>query len=318
MEHQDPPSLSAFTVFPNLPLELRILIWQKTLEPRVVEVTYDEETGFTTYSRLPMALQICKESRETVEPLYPCCFGSIFHPSRIRFNFALDTLYIDGIMEAELPHFLATFGEREINGIQTLALDEEAYAIPNELGEDYDITHGLRRAVGSLKGLKELLFVYDIENMEQITIDIGCGEQHDLVLYEDVPHELQEMCINPLMSPEDFAKEIAHQWKVPVCRPIIGWRRCPNAHPDEDWGRFGGFGYQPGLFDDSDTSMTLPTFLLHHMYMRGDDDYYVSSDDDDYDHDEANEDDEEHDGDGPTAEEDSWVDEESSDRESLD
>jgi hypothetical protein len=153
-----PPSPS-FTVFPNLPLELRCLIWEKTCEPRIVEVSYEDD-GFSSLSSVPMALRVCKESRDTVIHSYPLCFGSIFYPPKIRFNFTLDTLYIDNKIEEDIPHFFSTLREREISSLRFLAID--GYFVGPTSQYDVAFISNMRRAVKSLTGLKELLVVLTI------------------------------------------------------------------------------------------------------------------------------------------------------------
>jgi hypothetical protein len=224
-----PPSPS-FTVFPNLPLELRCLIWEKTCEPRIVEVSYEDD-GFSSLSSVPMALRVCKESRDTVIHSYPLCFGSIFYPPKIRFNFTLDTLYIDNKIEEDIPHFFSTLREREISSLRFLAID--GYFVGPTSQYDVAFISNMRRAVKSLTGLKELLVVFDLTVMTSRTL--GCGADHFLELFDDLPKELQEqnhkLHIDPLPCPEDLEKQEFHLWEAPVCRPVYGWRRCPVALP---------------------------------------------------------------------------------------
>jgi hypothetical protein len=114
MSDAPPSTLSSFTLFPNLPFELRSLIWKTSCESRMIEVAYDSYDGFTSNIPHPTALEVCQESRNAVINSYPLCFGSIFHPAKIRFNFAIDILYIDNCIEEEVAHLFSTFREREV------------------------------------------------------------------------------------------------------------------------------------------------------------------------------------------------------------
>ncbi len=144
---QEPLTNCTFTLFSTLPFELRCLIWKTTLTSRCVEVDYREEVGFTSHSKLPIALFISKESRDLVLPYYPVCFDGLFSESRVRFNFAIDTLYIDLGSEDSLPHLFDTFTPLEIDSLRYLALDESYHS---EYG-GY-VVKGIRRIVSKLTG----------------------------------------------------------------------------------------------------------------------------------------------------------------------
>lgn len=61
-------SSQTFQLFPQLPKELRLRIWEYTAQHRVVEIIWHQTTMlsheyFTSDSRLPSTLQVCRESR---------------------------------------------------------------------------------------------------------------------------------------------------------------------------------------------------------------------------------------------------------------
>ncbi|TVY59257.1 hypothetical protein LSUE1_G009434 [Lachnellula suecica] len=95
----------SFTLFPQLPLELRLKIWQHILPaPRTVNIQYKMKydkfdgktvgsfTGWTSPTPIPLGLRICRESRDETLKHYQRSFGSYFHPSKIYFDFSKDTL----------------------------------------------------------------------------------------------------------------------------------------------------------------------------------------------------------------------------------
>ena len=56
------PQSPNFSLFPKLPFELRCLIWEKTYELRIVEVSYEDDSFF-----LPARLQWLYESASNRE-----------------------------------------------------------------------------------------------------------------------------------------------------------------------------------------------------------------------------------------------------------
>jgi hypothetical protein len=215
-------NLNNFTLFPKLPVEIRCMIWTAMCEPRAVELEHDEELE-TFYSKAhsapyPLALEICQESRNAIINEYPLCFGSIFYPATTRFNFKLDTLYISEELWEDLPNLFSLFRENEINNLQHIALDE-FYVTQYELENPWHPA-GLRRALKALKALKEVQIVFHIRDMAPNAYLEGCGEDHALVLYQNLPEYLDCFLIDPL--PNEIKDGI---WDGPY-RPIYGWRKC--------------------------------------------------------------------------------------------
>lgn len=60
------PYLTSFTKFPDLPTEIRHLIWRLTLQPRTIELDYHRENGFISRAKIPVALKVCSDSRKAV------------------------------------------------------------------------------------------------------------------------------------------------------------------------------------------------------------------------------------------------------------
>jgi len=105
----DEPSRS-FTLFPDLPSELRLKIWGYIAPgPRNVSIRYKTEyntiggraravwTGWKSPDPVPIVLQISHESREEALKTYQRAFGTVFNEPRIYFNYAIDTLCFGAI-----------------------------------------------------------------------------------------------------------------------------------------------------------------------------------------------------------------------------
>jgi 2EXR family len=278
----NPRTLKTFTLFPNLPFELRCLIWETSCESRTVEIAYDSEDGFLSSVDPPIALEVCRESRNHLLNNYPLCFGSIYHPPKIRFNFSIDTLYMDNSMEDDMAHVFSTFREREISSLKYLALDTYYGNTPIE--DDFDPFDGVKRAVKSLTGLRELLVVFHVDTLSPRII--GCGGDHNLALFDKLPADLAhpkfELPSLSALSLRDF-----ECWELAVpSRPIYGWRRCPDnddimASPRAFFG--GDFDSDD---DDSDREwggIPFPIALGMGMFHPDDEDSEMDDDDDEED-----------------------------------
>lgn len=249
-----------FTCFGRLPAELRAEIWKATLEPRIIEMKYDLPEGFYAEHDIPVALTVCQESRNILLPHYPLCFGTIFHPAKTRFNFNVDTLYIDNSFEEDIPHLFSAFREVELKELKYVAVD--SYFNSPDDGEEF-IVH-LRRAMRHLKGLEELQIVYDVQILTDRTL--GCGqEDHPMEIFDTLPKDLchPDLDIGVLSSNEDLQEETL--WKVKKVKAVYGWRRCPvpfdiNGFVQDlgagshYWGQFGGQNpFSPDPYFDMDT-----------------------------------------------------------------
>jgi hypothetical protein len=202
------------------------------MEPRVVEITYDLPDGFYSTALYPVALTVCQESRKALLPHYALCFGTIFHPPKTRFNFSLDTLYLDNSFEEDVPHLFGAMGERELKGLRYVALD--SYFNGSDNNGEFEFVVHLRRAMRCLKSLRELQIVFDVQVMTNRTL--GCGqEDHAMEIHEFLPKELQLPQLKISALPEDIELDEVELWKVPKVKPVYGWRRCPIGLENDSW-----------------------------------------------------------------------------------
>ncbi|KAK6587360.1 hypothetical protein PZA11_000650 [Diplocarpon coronariae] len=279
LSHASEP-LTSFTVFPKLPFELRCMIWKASCSSRTIEFDYDDIDGFTSRAADPKALRVCRESRELIIPLYPLCFGTFFHPARTRFNFENDTLFIGSDMEDTIPHLFGTFTQKEISCLRFLAL-ENCYNEDVEVGYGANLSSQLLKLIKRLPSLRELLIVHDIEDM--IDRHLDCAEGHNMELHDNLPEAFNHpaVYVDPLPDEET---SLFKRWTVARCRPVYGWRRCPDTDVFAAWdmeddiedsvsddnGFYHGSSWGPSWFPYSD--MFHPEDYNHEYGFEDDDD----------------------------------------------
>lgn len=228
------PFLTSFTLFPELPTEIRQAIWRFTLEPRVVEI-HSSGHGFYSDAKVPRALSVCVDSRRAVGHLYPLCFGNIFHEPATVFNSSLDTLYFDDDFGPDVHTFLLSLNENELLSIEYIAVDREIneYLSWDESSVPRDNLTLIRKAVLSMPSLKELHFVCKIDERWH---DHGMPEgKGQITLMESWSYEIQHYLHKYEIHREDEDGESECQelpnmdhllqgFDVPRTGALWGWR----------------------------------------------------------------------------------------------
>ncbi|KAE9363578.1 hypothetical protein N431DRAFT_448166 [Stipitochalara longipes BDJ] len=160
--------LLEFTLFPKLPKHIRVMIWETTLTPRIVEIYRCGREEFFTCVPCPSALEIYQDSRAAVIQHYPLCFGTFWYPPQIRFNFSLDIIYLDFAIADELPFFFAILSRIELAGLRYLAFDMTLFVDDEYIsaGDNYHyqdkLLQGLRRLGNVITGLEQLIEIHDV------------------------------------------------------------------------------------------------------------------------------------------------------------
>jgi hypothetical protein len=236
-------SLQSFSLFSKLPTELRIIIWQLTLESRVIEIEFDKFRGFFTRVSTPVALRVSRDSRNATITRYPPCFGNVIYPPRTVFNFDLDTLYLDDDIQFHTLHLLAGLTLEELTNLQYLAV---TYAINLDWQSggdtDIDLVLAISKVVPKMTALKDLSVVFDLSYWPERGNPEGKGP---MKLFETWPDKLMEVhvCTHEWDSPpSDFDSEggfecewhelpdfttYSDYWddiQTPEPRSIWGWR----------------------------------------------------------------------------------------------
>ena len=170
------PYHTTFPQFPKLPTELRAMVWKLTLHSRTIEIEFQEARGFYTRVGTPVALRVCRDSRNAVILSYPVCFGNILFEPRTAFNFSLDTLFIGNSIQEQTLHLLAGLNAKELSQLKSLAVDTELN-FNFEYGGDTEIDYikAVKKAAQSMTSLKVFQMAYDLVGWLEAEIDEGRG-----------------------------------------------------------------------------------------------------------------------------------------------
>jgi hypothetical protein len=99
--------LNTFTPFPRLPQELRLKIWQATMEPRLVCIKWSPRLSQCITPDTPTILQVTHESREEGLKTYRPSFATISSSRPVVYaNLSLDTVSFEWeTANAYINHF---------------------------------------------------------------------------------------------------------------------------------------------------------------------------------------------------------------------
>ena len=101
------PPLQEFHLFPQLPIELRLQIWEKAIQPRMIRI--DDLSG----DRGPALLRTCRDSRAVARPKY-----QDYRATRIR-----DSVKVGFFVNPSIDIFeVCQFGDEHHNRWQIVAL----------------------------------------------------------------------------------------------------------------------------------------------------------------------------------------------------
>jgi hypothetical protein len=148
------PGNRTFTLFPELPVDLRLQIWETTFEPRVLEIE-DKIYRQHELPKPPITLSICTESRCLAKTHYPISFNNKF-----RFNFKLDTLFINPRFANPEGCFLPFFSEFELPKLRYLAIQHHPYVSTSYDGRDH--TNCIESLIKALPNLLHLIIVHEV------------------------------------------------------------------------------------------------------------------------------------------------------------
>ncbi|KAF4628282.1 hypothetical protein G7Y89_g9872 [Cudoniella acicularis] len=203
-------------------------------EPRTVEIEFNEDRGFFSGTRLPVALKVCTDSRQSVLSSYPCCFGNIIYPPQVVFNFSLDTLLIYDHMQFQLLYLFLSLTTKELTHLQYLAV--EKYADESDVCASVNPYTAIKKLTPKLSALKAVLVVTDLADWGLISHPTG---NSPMELFEEWPDALmsQHNCLNTMFVDEMAGNYDCSYYALPdvdgsefadICAPkvlsIWGWR----------------------------------------------------------------------------------------------
>ncbi|KAI9644721.1 hypothetical protein NHQ30_006747 [Ciborinia camelliae] len=169
---------NAFPRFSELPLELRVLIWElAAFQKRILELNYcivDEK--FANFGPPPAILHTSKESREVALRFYNMSFGTDKQPADIYFNPVCDTIYLSSRqyvdeVTAIAKHFsIQSPSLLYQHQIQSIALDEQfwgetRHTLPFRL---CDALGNIPRFRLAFPHLREVILVRGIPSEEEV------------------------------------------------------------------------------------------------------------------------------------------------------
>lgn len=188
-----------FPLFQNLPFELRLKIWNQTIQSRVILCRKRSRP------RVPALLQVCKESREEGLRHYQLHFWEPNNKLAIYFNVELDTLFGTSTSLHDTDYALESLSKNPaISQIQHLAISrsfwERMFAHP--------IYDDLYHRIRENRDLKTITIVWHrasvltTDELELVEDEVG-GREDDRQTAQDWRLEMQE------------TKEEHPQWNAP-------------------------------------------------------------------------------------------------------
>ncbi|KAB8294996.1 hypothetical protein EYC80_006945 [Monilinia laxa] len=90
------PSDQSFAFFSQLPVELRLMVWNYSISPRIIKVRYNYARNSCISKDVPPLLLVSREARAEALQRYEQSFGTRTKlKSAIYFNYELDTVFFD-------------------------------------------------------------------------------------------------------------------------------------------------------------------------------------------------------------------------------
>ncbi|CZR62718.1 uncharacterized protein PAC_12615 [Phialocephala subalpina] len=206
---------------------------------------------FFSYVPLPSALLVSRDSRDAVLRLYPLCFASSTSGPQVRFNFALDTLYLDD--EPYEEHHTERCIFELLRGLSPVEHSKlEKLALSRYIGFDNDEStwdddrDRILQFIGKFTALTNVLIVTNIlvelpYSADLTKVEGQVHQEYDsdqrergMEFFPEYPEELAqrfkgsdyEVPGDPLMEHSDSQK-----WVEKGARPVWGWRHIKYNRP---------------------------------------------------------------------------------------
>lgn len=217
--------LTDFLPFPRLPPEICSMIWKQTLPPsRAILLRFEKEPqesdgpeNFKLVSScsIPIALQVCQESRAEAKRHYQLGLANQFHEGRIYIDFKYDIVYL-------VWREVRTGNELNISPkmLNAFLVKDEADKIQN-------------MAVSSIysEHPRELIHLQSFHGLQQLSVEFEAREMPDrrevtLIEEEELRHNRSRSPFEDMgVLDRDFVLETFHEvrkacpaWKAPELR----------------------------------------------------------------------------------------------------
>jgi hypothetical protein len=184
--------LQTFHLFPLLPTELRLKIWEHTILPRVLKITSasdpllilsdTRDRRYRTPTPPPTILHVCQESRDISLSTYTLGFASEEFEVSIYIDYEIDSVYISSTVYTEEGYrsdegfklWTWWLADMETEGIRQLAVD--FWLISQQERESFfeDLKH--------LKNLRTLVVITGTVASDERREDLGV----DMALFSEV------------------------------------------------------------------------------------------------------------------------------------
>lgn len=219
-----------FTLFQQLPKELRIQIWFLTLTPRIITLHSIFPSGLRNarYGRLtpintqpPVALSVCRESREIVLPRYLVSILLTFYVEThkaceaiVRWNPAIDTLYLP---EGPLSYALWCMERPHVRNLRVT----KRLAVPAQHGNGHWANYQALNLLRRYTKLKELVFVETKDTCQKcVEGEWNCGQDAGCVGNPRTTEGMGRYTWEVLLSLDAMMSDIMlrhswSEWKAP-------------------------------------------------------------------------------------------------------
>ncbi|RDW74071.1 hypothetical protein BP5796_07513 [Coleophoma crateriformis] len=166
-------ALTTFHSFFKLPLELRITIWNLSLEPRYVKIKWSGKhrrcISSNTENSIPALLHTCQESRTEALKTYALCFGHTPEFATVYFSYELDAAYIHWETFGAAPGRLGRkIGEVDFARVRRLLIHE--YSLMAHVEDSM-------RELTRFTGLKAMVVICEADSTGE---QFGCNAVIDI------------------------------------------------------------------------------------------------------------------------------------------
>jgi hypothetical protein len=205
-----------FTLFPELPKELRLKIWEFAQEPRIVEVCQTQDSAaFYSPTAPPTLLHISRESRHIALQNYALSFPNGDHLATIYYNPSIDILYFPAWCDdrGSIRHFERNTSPEARGKIKRLAIDNLVW-----YSNWADGTINNQVQIGEFRGLEEFLLV------RREPDETGCGCCHEFdgpekgVVSFGGEEKQSERNLNRCKKVFEAVSQGDKEWKIPSMR----------------------------------------------------------------------------------------------------